>query len=275
MSCNVIDGSQMIIMGGSFPNKTDCDAKDVWGQHNLNLGKDNVDKAPWYQFLPNLTSYRVPSEVTAAIGGGFVTAPLTHDCLLTSSNRPSGSATMTTPVSGWDAPDLSVYFSRRYSAETRMPTRPVPTVAATSPPSVPAKKDTNVGAIAGGAVGGGIALVAVIAGLCLCLRRRRRAKRDQTVGISQPPIYTPPLTTYTGAPAELAVSAPTSPSITRDVYKPDQHDLTPISKLVTPSHGLVPEWLPHSVDQIYYPPPSQGYTGQELPTARSPHNGQQ
>lgn len=59
-------------MGGYFPNSSNigCDAQDIWGQHNLNLGADDVTGAEWYQFLPNLTSYRVPANITSVIGGG-------------------------------------------------------------------------------------------------------------------------------------------------------------------------------------------------------------
>ena len=62
----------MIIMGGTFPesNNTDCDAQDIWGQHNLNLGAADVSNAEWYVFLPNVTTYQVPETVFAAIGGG-------------------------------------------------------------------------------------------------------------------------------------------------------------------------------------------------------------
>ncbi|OCL04949.1 hypothetical protein AOQ84DRAFT_106417 [Glonium stellatum] len=69
LTCNVVNGAQMIIMGGTFPNSTDCDAPGVYGLHNLNLGKENSQGAMWYQFLPNVTSYNVPSEIIATIGG--------------------------------------------------------------------------------------------------------------------------------------------------------------------------------------------------------------
>lgn len=70
MSCNVVDMSQMIIMGGTYPNQTICDLPAVQGQHNLNLGKDNAQNTQWHAFEPNVTSYKVPSEVIATVGGG-------------------------------------------------------------------------------------------------------------------------------------------------------------------------------------------------------------
>ncbi|KAF2735105.1 hypothetical protein EJ04DRAFT_534423 [Polyplosphaeria fusca] len=40
-TCNIIGRSQMIIMGGTFPNTTECDVPPVFGQHGLLLGKAN------------------------------------------------------------------------------------------------------------------------------------------------------------------------------------------------------------------------------------------
>lgn len=70
-TCNMISKGQMIVMGGYFPNSSDteCDVADSWGIHNLNLGRDNRDKANWYQFLPNLTTYTLPDELTSVVGG--------------------------------------------------------------------------------------------------------------------------------------------------------------------------------------------------------------
>jgi len=70
MSCNVIDGAQMLIIGGTFPLTADCDAQESWATHNLNLGANNAHNAMWYDFMPNLTSYTVPSEIIAKVGGG-------------------------------------------------------------------------------------------------------------------------------------------------------------------------------------------------------------
>jgi hypothetical protein len=46
-SCNVIDGSQMIIIGGNFPlDNTDCDAPAQYGAHGLDMGEQNADTSP-------------------------------------------------------------------------------------------------------------------------------------------------------------------------------------------------------------------------------------
>lgn len=51
-SCDVVNDGQMIVMGGWFPDSShnDCDAPDIWGQHNLNLGANNVLGVHWYQY---------------------------------------------------------------------------------------------------------------------------------------------------------------------------------------------------------------------------------
>jgi hypothetical protein len=69
LSCNVIENSQMIVMGGNSTINTDCDVAEIQGQHNLNLGKDNWKNAKWFQYLPNVTEYFVPTEVLQVTGG--------------------------------------------------------------------------------------------------------------------------------------------------------------------------------------------------------------
>jgi hypothetical protein len=69
LTCNVINGAQMLIIGGTFPASNMCDAPAVWGTHNLNLGKNNPDNAMWSKFYPNLTEYNVPPEIVAVVGG--------------------------------------------------------------------------------------------------------------------------------------------------------------------------------------------------------------
>lgn len=60
------------IIGGVFTNTTMCDVPNVYAMHNMDLGKQNPDSAPWYQFRPNLTTYKVPPEIVSAIGGSYV-----------------------------------------------------------------------------------------------------------------------------------------------------------------------------------------------------------
>jgi hypothetical protein len=60
----------MLVMGGTFPNSTNCDAATVFGFHNMDLGKNNRDAAEWFQFSPKKNTYQVPSEIIAVVGGG-------------------------------------------------------------------------------------------------------------------------------------------------------------------------------------------------------------
>jgi hypothetical protein len=69
LSCNVIENSQMIIMGGNFTNSTQCDVPIIQGQHNLDLGQNNTDKAKWNSFVANKTEYSVPDDILKIIGG--------------------------------------------------------------------------------------------------------------------------------------------------------------------------------------------------------------
>ncbi|KAI8220050.1 Kelch repeat-containing protein [Colletotrichum sp. SAR 10_86] len=110
MSCNVVDNSQMLVIGGSYSNDTtySCDADNVWGTHNMNLGQDNDENAIWLRYLPSLTTYAVPTDILTAVGG-----------------RDGGRATRTAPTSGFDAPDLSVLMTRKATPATRTPTRPI------------------------------------------------------------------------------------------------------------------------------------------------------
>jgi hypothetical protein len=60
----------MIIIGGTFPGDNDCDSPLTWGQHNLNLGGKGPGNAKWDLFYPNISTYSVPAELIARIGGG-------------------------------------------------------------------------------------------------------------------------------------------------------------------------------------------------------------
>jgi hypothetical protein len=44
MTCNVVDNSQMLVIGGTYSNDTTymCDADLVWGTHNMNLGEQDA-----------------------------------------------------------------------------------------------------------------------------------------------------------------------------------------------------------------------------------------
>ncbi|KAK2770979.1 cell wall anchored protein [Colletotrichum kahawae] len=158
MSCNVVDNSQMLVIGGSYSNDTtySCDADNVWGTHNMNLGQDNDENAIWLRYLPSLTTYAVPTDILTAVGG-----------------RDGGGATRTAPTSGFDAPDLSVLMTRKATPATRTPTRAVSVATSSSSNSSTPSSGLSRESIAGIAVGSGVALILVLAG-CFCFIRRRR-----------------------------------------------------------------------------------------------------
>ncbi len=66
LSCNVV-GGQMLIIGGTFPLSDKCDSPVTWGTHNVDLGKKSGKM--WNDYSPNITSYVVPPEVIAVVGG--------------------------------------------------------------------------------------------------------------------------------------------------------------------------------------------------------------
>jgi hypothetical protein len=157
LSCNVISGAQMLIIGGTFPLSDACDAPAQWGTHNLDMGLQNAEKVPWQLFSPNLTSYVVPAPIINVVGGG-----------------PNGGAAKTAPAAGFDAPDLRLLMTRKANIAARTPTRPIPT--ATNPAGSGQGTSLGTNAIAGIAVGGVVALVLLLVG-GYCLIRRYRRKR--------------------------------------------------------------------------------------------------
>ncbi len=66
LTCNVV-GGQMLIIGGTFPLTDDCDSPSTWGTHNLDMGKQSGRK--WSPYFLNTTSYVVPPEIVAVVGG--------------------------------------------------------------------------------------------------------------------------------------------------------------------------------------------------------------
>ncbi|KAE8387033.1 hypothetical protein BDV23DRAFT_186706 [Aspergillus alliaceus] len=167
-SCTVVDGAQMIVMGGTYTNSTTCDVPKIYGLHNMYLGKQNPEHAMWARFRPNLTSYQVPSEIISVVGGSG-----------------TGGATTKAPSNGFDDRDLQVYFQRVYTPTTRTPTRAIPT-STSSPSDRSPSKSTPVGAIVGGVLGGVFGLLIVAALLYYFLRFRRKKESELTEQQQQP-----------------------------------------------------------------------------------------
>ncbi|KAI0166446.1 hypothetical protein GGR57DRAFT_26729 [Xylariaceae sp. FL1272] len=158
LSCDVIDGTQMIIIGGTFPlDNSSCDDAEQFGSQNLDLGNQNPQGVPWHLYQPNLTSYGVPDDISEVIGGG-----------------PLGGATKTVPDGGFGDEDLSVHLGRKFTPIERNPTRPIS--RATRSAGANLSKDLPKGAIGGIAAACTISILAILFGVIWFVRRRRLPK---------------------------------------------------------------------------------------------------
>jgi hypothetical protein len=173
-SCSLISKAQMIIIGGFLTNtsRTECDRRaDVGAQHSLLLGQESIERGDSWGVLKSVdVEYRVPGNITAVIGGSI-----------------DGKASVTAPALGWATRDLYDGFAQPpYTAVSRVATRPIPSTTPTSSNTPSSGSSTNVGAIAGGAVGGGVALIAIFALAFFCLRSRRQKPAPGPESTTQP-----------------------------------------------------------------------------------------
>ncbi|KAF4467354.1 hypothetical protein FALBO_5772 [Fusarium albosuccineum] len=164
-TCNVVNNAQMLVHGGFFPLNNACDVPDQWGLHDMDLGRQNKDKAPWALYDPDETKYVVPTDIISVVGG-----------------NKDGGATKTAPADGFMHDDLTALMTRKASVATRSPTRDIP--SETGAGSSGSGDKLSTGAIAGIAVGGAVALIAALVG-CFCLVRRYRSRNDRH-GSQQP-----------------------------------------------------------------------------------------
>ncbi|PSN58874.1 hypothetical protein BS50DRAFT_475119, partial [Corynespora cassiicola Philippines] len=125
LTCDVINGTQMIVMGGHFTNITsECDVPVVYGQHGLDLGVINDKKVPWVLFRYDNPPYRVPELVVNVIGG-----------------TARGNANATRPKNNMTYDEY--LFEKSYSVPQRYPT--VPWQPSTT--SIVGTNDTNSGSL--------------------------------------------------------------------------------------------------------------------------------
>ncbi|KAK5143547.1 hypothetical protein LTR32_004350 [Rachicladosporium monterosium] len=238
LSCNVIEQSQMIIMGGYFPNSSNigCDARAIWGQHNLNLGAEDVQQAAWYQYLPNVTSYQVPSTVVASSEEGFV--GLLHQDLLRhfADSYPGRIAFHINAISERHAPPPPVNHSEA---------GPI------------AGGVVGAGPIAGGVVGGVIFLALVVFVVWVCLRRRNK-HREATSETQQHGAMTE--LPSPGSPEshhKRNISGSTAPTVSPlgASPPPPPFDASHWSQAQHPGYAG-PQYAGQSA-QAFYPPPPQ------------------
>ena len=222
-----------------------------------------------------------------------------------------GNAASTAPVMGWATPDLAKYLGTSFVAQSRSATRAIPTTEPTSKssPEPPAKK-TNIGAIAGGTIGGLIVLIGVIALVFLCLRSRRRKQNTQREGqpsettstsdprspeMAQKSIATSSVlqgsTLHSPIPQSAINSPQGSPPPAPSQWHGEMHDVNSYYQESPNTHHQSGDWTQHGnyasqgnypYQQTYYPPPpepsqshKQAHThtmSVELPNIRSPAN---
>ncbi|RPA75607.1 hypothetical protein BJ508DRAFT_214325, partial [Ascobolus immersus RN42] len=144
LTCNVINNSQMLVIGGHFPEQTICDSPEAFGAHNLNLTA-NTEADKWIGYNASQTRYTVPKEISDVIGGGQ-----------------QGSATLKSKKLDRN---LQVLFSRPLVEKQRAPTRT---------PSPQAKKQEKpLSLVLGLSLGLGIPAFLAVVGAILFIRFRK------------------------------------------------------------------------------------------------------
>lgn len=237
LTCNVVGQAQMIVMGGNFTNSTACDVPNVGGQHNLNLAQDNYSNSKWFQYLPNLTNYSVPSAIYSVTGGSS-----------------DGGASSVSPANGWSDSALSVYFAQKARFDTRTPTRYIPLSTGSSSSG----DKPPIGAIVGGAVGGFLVLVIVALTIWwFCCRRRRPSSPDQIAQTGHPPTSINELGSDQHNYNNKLAVVTTSPSSPRYSPHPPRspYDMPPA---IQPGQPIVYQNPPHDSQQ-FYQMQQQGY----------------
>lgn len=106
----------------------------------------------WYVYRKNITEYVVPGPITNEIGG-----------------NEQGRATKLEPSKGFDAPDLKILMTRRYTPDKRLPSRVIPSESGRG-------SSLSTGAIVGIAVGSVSALLGAFACCWYFVRRHKRRK---------------------------------------------------------------------------------------------------
>jgi len=156
LGCTVVGHSYMVTYGGvpSGGTKEEGD-DDPCDQENYGLRLFDMSKLAWtgrYGGPPaaGRNAYTVPKVVYNAIGG-----------------NEQGSATRTAPSGGFETPDLASLFQRFAPAGT------VPASSTSTDSDQPTKKKPNVGAIAGGVIGGLAGLAVILLGALWLLKRKR------------------------------------------------------------------------------------------------------
>ncbi|RVD80429.1 uncharacterized protein DFL_008326 [Arthrobotrys flagrans] len=216
LTCNVIQNTQMLILGGYFPLGGECDTPDQSAIHNLNLSGSNPEGTIWGDFEVRLRNYqyRVPTAVV--------------------DNLNSAEAVT------FNHPDLVTIVSRTAPESSRTPTRDV-----SGPTNGLSKRDRTI--VLATTIPGGILLVALI---FLCIRWYKHRANTTDVPSPAPPMYDTHHTNINQLPTSPIVqpsalslaqppssghSTPASPPLP---IVPIQQ--IPVAYVVNPTGGLTP-----------------------------------
>ncbi|KAH7066721.1 hypothetical protein BKA63DRAFT_571128 [Paraphoma chrysanthemicola] len=165
MTCDIINGTQMIVMGGTFPSIDICDAPNAQGQHNVDMGTIMQPGMLWNRFNQNNPPYRVPDVLVNVIGGTI-----------------RGGANFTGPKSNRTFDQY--LFEKEYKVPQRYPT-PVSTASATAVPNSNALSRGSLIGIIVGSIAGGVLIGLGIFYLVQFVRRRARVQEPGKLDNSQ------------------------------------------------------------------------------------------
>ncbi|KAI5819602.1 hypothetical protein BZA77DRAFT_304447 [Pyronema omphalodes] len=225
LTCSVIKNAQMMVIGGQFPkdpNAKNCDAPDIWGQHNLVLSKvdGGSESYYWGKYIPDRNRYSVPSDIRNIIGGDE-----------------KGLSSQPKPDKGFNSPEVERLFGRPVAIVERQPTRSAPTGPKKTsganddgPFSTNAKRATIlVPIIVGLLLLGGLAAFFIL--------RRRKKTAYSAAPQDQPPVYK---ARDSGAPGVLAPVPQYPPGSTsptagnwvnnNSIYSPPPHPHPPLDQ---------------------------------------------
>lgn len=167
---------------------------------------------------------------------------------------------MTAPAS-WGHPDLQNYYKLRPTFTARSATRALPSSTSTSTSAKSNKK--NIGAIAGGTIGGLVALIAILCLILFCLHRRKKAAKKNEEAPPGPPAQPPAELDNTTMPHEMSSTHTSKYMTVREQPDPSIHTSRTISHefpspypiQLPPSYGAsspsTPAAINSSPDQSY------------------------
>lgn len=173
VTCTTVGQRYMMTYGGIKGGWGEEGDKDQCDDENFGVRLFDMSNLAWtsqYEGPPaaGKTAYTVPKLVYDAIGG-----------------NEQGKATATAPSSGFDAAALTTIFQKASATSGGTNTN------TSTSTSTPAKKSTNIGAIAGGVLGGLAVVILILIGALLFLKRKKKQQRERAAA-EHVPLYQNP-----------------------------------------------------------------------------------